>query len=78
MTTIHELTVKLSQTADPKEREPLENQFISMMREQENLWAAFCPATKHYFLAQEDNQLTAYLFSTEESCQTFEIGRAHV
>ncbi len=80
MTTIHELTVKLSQTADPKEREPLENQFISMMREQENLWAAFCPATKHYFLAQEDNQLTAYLFSTEESCQTFvdEMRKRHI
>ena len=80
MTTIQELTVKLSQTADPKERETLGNQIISGMKEQETLWAAFCPATKHYFLAQEENQLTAYLFSAEETCQAFvnEMRRRHI
>ncbi|MBR1555406.1 MAG: enhanced serine sensitivity protein SseB C-terminal domain-containing protein [Oscillospiraceae bacterium] len=71
MSTIQELTVKLSQTAEPNEREELSGQIVNQLKNQETIWAAFCPATKHYFLAQEDNQLTAYLFSTEETCRAF-------
>lgn len=71
MNTIQELTVKLSQTAEPSERESLSEQIVQLLKNQETVWASFCPATKHYFLAQEDNQLTAYLFSTEEACQAF-------
>ena len=71
MATIQELTEKLGQTEDSKERETLSEQLIGLIRKQELLWAAFCPATKHYFLAQEENQITAYLFSTEELCRDF-------
>jgi len=71
MTTIQELTAKLGQTEDMKERETLAEQLINLIRKQDTIWAAFCPATKHYFLAQEENQITAYLFSEEEICREF-------
>jgi len=71
MTTIQELTTNLSQTEDMHERETLSKQLTEAIRKQDILWAAFCPATKHYFLAQEENQITAYLFSSEELCLDF-------
>ncbi|MBR0485954.1 MAG: enhanced serine sensitivity protein SseB C-terminal domain-containing protein [Oscillospiraceae bacterium] len=71
ISTIQELTVKLSQTVEPAERKRLSEQIIGQIKNQETVWMAFCPATKHYFLAKEENQITAYLFSTEETCRAF-------
>ncbi len=71
MTTIQELTAQLSQTEEIEKRKELAQQIIDLFRKQETIWAAFCPATKHYFLAQEENQITAYLFSTEQACLDF-------
>ncbi|MBE6876868.1 MAG: SseB family protein, partial [Ruminococcus sp.] len=71
MSTIQELAVKLSQTAEPSERDNLAGQIIQLLKTQQTVWSAFCPATKHYFLAQEEKQITAYVFSTEETCRAF-------
>ncbi len=80
MSTIQELTAKLSQTKEKTEKETLSKELLEQLRKQEFLWAAFCPATKHYFLAKEENQLTAYLFSEEQLCQDFveEMHQRHI
>ena len=71
METIQELTLSLSQTENQEERIDISKKIINLLRTQDAIWVTFCPATKHYFLANEENQLTAYLFSTEEACQAF-------
>jgi len=71
MSAIQELIAQLNQTTEAEAREKLSGQIISLIRSQDTVWAAFCPATKHYFIAKDEKQLTAYLFSEQEYYQAF-------
>ncbi|MDE7121752.1 MAG: enhanced serine sensitivity protein SseB [Oscillospiraceae bacterium] len=71
MATIQELITKLNQTTEESQRMEFTQQLVSAIKNQEQLWAAFCPATKHYFLAQEHQQITAYVFSEESYYENF-------
>ncbi|MDE5883601.1 MAG: enhanced serine sensitivity protein SseB [Oscillospiraceae bacterium] len=80
MATIQELITKLNQTTEESQRTEFTEQLVSSIKNQEQLWAAFCPATKHYFLAQEHQQITAYVFSEESYYEnfTFEMRKKHI
>lgn len=73
MSKIQELIAQLNQTTEESERVSFTEQLVSLLKTQEQLWGAFCPATKHYFLAQEQNQITAYIFSEQEYFEAFSM-----
>ncbi|MDE5754788.1 MAG: SseB family protein, partial [Oscillospiraceae bacterium] len=83
METIQELIAQLNQATEESQdsqRITLTEQLMTAVKNQEKLWAAFCPATKHYFLAQEHQQITAYLFSEEAYYENFliEMRKKHI
>ena len=83
METIQELIAQLNQATEESQdsqRITLTEQLVTAVKNQEQLWAAFCPATKHYFLAQEHQQITAYLFSEEAYYENFliEMRKKHI
>lgn len=80
MATIQELIHQLNQATEESQRTDFTQQIVSAIRNQEQLWTAFCPATKHYFLAQEHQQITAYVFSEESYYEnfTFEMRKKHI
>lgn len=83
METIQKLIAQLNQATEESQasqRITLTEQLVTAVKNQEQLWAAFCPATKHYFLAQEHQQITAYLFSEEAYYENFliEMRKKHI
>ncbi|MDE6730159.1 MAG: enhanced serine sensitivity protein SseB [Oscillospiraceae bacterium] len=80
MATIQEIITKLNQTTEESQKMDFIQQLVAAIKNQEQLWVAFCPATKHYFLAQEHQQITAYLFSEESYYENFtsEMRKKHI
>ncbi len=80
MSAIQELIVQLNKTKETTERKSLTDQILQLVKTQDLIWAAFCPATKHYFLAKDENQITAYLFSDQDYYQAFidEMRKKHM
>ena len=73
MSSIQELISQLNSETEDIKRTTLTTELVTLIKTQNFLWVAFCPNTKHYFLAQEHEQLTAYIFSEENFFENFSI-----
>lgn len=80
MSKISELIAQLNQATEDSERISFTEQLVNLVKTQEILYGAFCPSTRHYFLAQEQKQITAYIFSEEKYYEDFamEMRKKHI
>ncbi|MDE5736864.1 MAG: enhanced serine sensitivity protein SseB, partial [Oscillospiraceae bacterium] len=80
MSSIQELISQLNSETEDVKRATLKTELVTLIKKQDFLWGAFCPNTRHYFLAQEHGQLTAYIFSEESFFENFliELSKKHI